>query len=226
MQARDSSGRVCCNLASPMTKQRVVRHGECLATIAEAEGLLPITIWEHPDNAGLRERRRDGQVLLAGDVLAIPNVQSGVARCATGAKHTFQRKAVPTPFELRVVSNGRRRVELPYTLRIGDRVERGATDATGTLRTWLPRDARRAHLSIEVDGTAHEYDIVLGGLDPINTPSGLRHRLENLRYLDPDAVSPAALERAIRSIQLDSGLEPTGHVDAATEDAIVALHGS
>jgi hypothetical protein len=213
-------------IVAAMPKSHRVQPGECLATIAEAHGLFPATIWEHPDNEELRRVRRDGHVLLAGDMLAIPDRTPRRAKCATDARHVFRRKAVPTPLHLRMLVHGEPLAQVPYRLIFGEREERGQTGADGSVHAWLPRDAREASLFVEVDGVEHERIIALGGLDPINTPTGLAQRLVNLRYLDPDESDSRELRRAIKSFQLDAGVSPSGELDPATEDALVAAHGS
>jgi shikimate kinase len=69
----------------------------------------------------------------------------------------------------------------------------------------------------------------IGDLDPLEETSGVRMRLEHLRYLtllDDRDVESWELARAIVAFQLDAGIEPTGSLDDATRSALRAAHGS
>src|SRR5690606_17426642 len=58
---------------APGTRGHRVAQGECLSTIAHRFGLESWKVlWDHPENAPLRERRKSPHVLLPGDVVAVP----------------------------------------------------------------------------------------------------------------------------------------------------------
>jgi hypothetical protein len=58
-----------------MPQQIIIKQGECLTTIALARGFVPQTIWDHPDNAELKELRHTHQALLPGDRVVIPDLE-------------------------------------------------------------------------------------------------------------------------------------------------------
>ena len=61
-----------------MAVTHVVAQGEYLSLIAARFGFRdPRVIWNHPDNAALRERRKNPNVLFPGDVLTIPERKAG-----------------------------------------------------------------------------------------------------------------------------------------------------
>ena len=71
-----------------MATSHVVTQGEHLSQIAKRYGFRDSrTVWDHPDNAALRERRPSPNVLLPGDVIQIPAKRLGRLPCAT---HRFQ----------------------------------------------------------------------------------------------------------------------------------------
>ncbi len=68
----------------------VVEQGECLATIAARHGYAWQTVYNAPENAALRRRRPNPNVLYPGDVVEIPEKRPVEARVATGRQHTFK----------------------------------------------------------------------------------------------------------------------------------------
>jgi hypothetical protein len=80
----------------------VVRKGDCLSSIAFEHGFLWDAIWNHPDNAGLRSLRKDPDVLLEGDVVAIPDPAPKQVSVPTMANHRFVLRTAPTMLRLRI----------------------------------------------------------------------------------------------------------------------------
>ena len=72
-------------------KHHTVQQGESVESIAHAAGHFWDTVWQHPDNAALRQLRRSPHVLLPGDVvfehpqcLHRPEVYSGMGEAEAG----------------------------------------------------------------------------------------------------------------------------------------------
>ena len=55
-----------------MPTRHRVQPGECLVSISESYGFFWETLWSHPENETLRNRRRDPTVLLPGDEVFVP----------------------------------------------------------------------------------------------------------------------------------------------------------
>lgn len=214
-----------------MTRRHVVRQGECLSRIARHYGFKGHrALWEHPDNASLRARRRDPDVLFPGDVVAIPERGESVERVATGAVHTFE-LALPVK-ELRLAlrdAHDQPVANAPYALAFGDARREGTTDGEGRLREPVPHGADAATLTVE----GRAIPLRLGHLNPArDTPdhgvSGAQARLRNLGYpVGPiDGVVGPRTRRAAALFQRDEDLDPTGALDDATTDALLRVHGS
>lgn len=54
---------------------RIVKQGDCLSSIANQYGFFLETIWDHGRNAGLREQRRDPDVIMAGERVFVPGIR-------------------------------------------------------------------------------------------------------------------------------------------------------
>src|ERR687888_362780 len=71
-----------------------VKQGEHISRIAEQYRFYDChTIWDHPDNSALKQKRQNPNVLFPGDQLAIPDKQPKKVTCATTRKHRFKIKA-------------------------------------------------------------------------------------------------------------------------------------
>lgn len=207
-------------------KDRVIGPGECLASVAYEHGFYYQTLWDHARNAALREERTSPHILLAGDVVHIPDRRPREVDAATGARHLFRRRGVPELLRLRLLDDGQPRVGLAYRLSVDGVEIAGETDADGWIVHSLSPTARAATLVLDPGGRQEEHTILLRRLDPPNTPSGVRARLVNLDYLsEEDGDSAAALREALIAFQARRGLAQTGEADPETQDELRALHG-
>jgi hypothetical protein len=88
-----------------MSTKYTARQGDCMNSIAFCHGFFPDTLWLHPDNRELRERRKADNVLLSGDIVNIPDLEPRVESKPTEQRHRFKRRGVPAV--LRIVFVGR-----------------------------------------------------------------------------------------------------------------------
>jgi hypothetical protein len=215
-----------------MARDHVVKEGECMASIAAANGFRLETLWDHPDNAELKARRRDPYVLAPGDVVRVPELRAGEAMCSTGKLHRFRRRGVPEKLTMHFLEDGKPRAGITYTLEVGAERRKGTTDADGWVRQWIAPGQQQATLTLEPPGRDGEeplpevYDLALGGLDPADTERGARARLRGLGYLDYDDDDPDVYQLALYTFQIDQDLNPSGKLDAPTSKRLSAIHGA
>lgn len=86
-----------------MAEDYEVNAGECVSSIAFEHGFYWRTLWDHSSNAALKARRKDPNVLLAGDVVHIPDLTLQEESGATEARHRFQLKGVPAKLRIRLL---------------------------------------------------------------------------------------------------------------------------
>jgi hypothetical protein len=205
---------------------RTIRPGDSLSSIAVDHGLPPEKIWDHPNNAELKLRRSDPNVLASGDVLFVPERIRRTERLRTGTRHVFRRRGVPAKVHLRLVENGTPLSLLPYTLDVGGAVKSGQTDGDGFVDEWVAPHTRTVRLSFEYGGAARSFDILLARLEPVETVAGVQARLNNLGFdCGPiDGELNAATVDALRWFQEYIGHTPAdGSLDDATRRALANL---
>lgn len=210
-----------------MPTRHRVQPGECLVSISESYGFFWETLWSHPENEALRNRRRDPTVLLPGDEVFVPEKTIKSYDRPTGARHTFRVKNVPAKFELRLLDEaGEPRSGLAYVLVIDGREIPGTTDGDGAVKTSISPTARNGVLRITATG--EEYQLDLGHLDPVDTIRGAKSRLQALGSYNGsiDDEGGVAFSRALMAFQSAQGLQQTGVLDASTQDALRTAHGS
>jgi hypothetical protein len=191
-----------------MPTQYSVAQGDCISSIAARCGTPWETLWNHPDNASLKQTRQDPNVLFPGDVVTIPDKETRREQCPTDQKHKFQKKDSLPRIKIRLLIDDKPRANIPYELQVAGRTVNGSTNSDGYLEEDIPPDAQNGVL-IVAEGTTREiYNLGLGTLDPIDTEEGVRERLESLGF---DAE--VDLAAAVRAFQSKQGLDPSGTID-------------
>jgi hypothetical protein len=199
-----------------------VQQGECINSIASEYGFFPDTVWKDPNNQALRDKRKDPNALLPGDVVVVPDKRARIEERPTGARHQFKRKGVPALFRLQIFVHGKAVANEKFKAKVDGSPREGQTDGEGVLKFAIPPDAARVVL--EIAGEKHEFD--LGHVDPIGEISGVQGRLTNLGYgmLDITGELDEETKAALRNYQVDFGLEPTGSLDDETRDSLAKMH--
>lgn len=212
-------------------------QGDCLSSIALRHGFDPETVWQHGDNADLRERRIDPNALLPGDRLFVPEIEEKDEPVETDTLKTFKLSVGPLRLRVRLTRHGKPRSGEGYELEYdqGSKFD-GETDDDGFVDQPLPIGAKSAILRMlpeaeegeEPDQEPEEYELVLGHLDPHDEPSGVQGRLRGLGYyfgeVDGD-VGPQT-RAALQRFQKVEGLAVTGEADEATITALRDAYGS
>ncbi len=116
----------------------------------------------------------------------------------------------------------------PYVI-YGDLEAEGTSDGDGRVEIPVPPNAVTATIVFRA-GTKDEvrFELALGHVDPADTPAGASQRLRNLSYpcTAGATVIDDELREALRRFQSDNGLNVSGNLDAATQEKLVAVHGS
>lgn len=207
-----------------MPIRHTIVQGDSVIRLADEHGFFPQTIWEDAANTALREKRKDMNELVPGDVVVIPDKQPKMLPARTGALHRFRRKGIPAIYRLQLFDEEEPRANQSYRLTVDGREYTGTTDENGILQLYLPATAREGELVIGPD----EFTVGLefGHLDPITEVTGIQKRLNNLGFFcgDPDGVLNDATRDALADFQWRFGLEDTGEPDDETLAMLEEVH--
>ena len=209
-----------------------IQQGDHLSKLADASGFSDYhTIWDHPNNAALKQQRQNPNVLFPGDILYIPDREEREESRSTDQKHTFKKKK--PDLKLRLVLEDV--YEKPVTnasclLKLGSDMKTVTTDGNGKIEEDIKPDLHDAMLTIQGDETpfqGSQISIKIGDLDPVTEVSGQTARLNNLGYCagaidQPDAD---AFESAVEEFQCDNNLTVDGICGPQTQAKLKQVHG-
>ena len=207
-----------------------VEVGDCLSSIADKFGFFWETLWDDPNNAELRARRSDPNVLMPGDSVFVPDKREKTEPGETGEVHVFQLQGVPAILRIQFVDeDGNPRANVPYTIVVdGKPVSDGGaqTDAKGMVICGIPPQARQGTLTLGAGESKEEYPLDLGHLNPVTTVSGVKRRLYNLGFYEGgiDETWDDAAKLSLTAFQSAYGLDPTGVLDDGVRDLLRGVH--
>ncbi len=205
-----------------------------MSSIAYSHGFFWQTLWNLSENAGLKAKRKNPNVLMTGDIVHIPDLTVKRESGATETTHKFTLKGVPEKLNIQLLDfDHKPRPNLGYVIVIDGNSRRGKTDANGVVTEGIPPNAMSGKLTFAAPpdhtGKAKNQVMILqlGALNPISEVSGLKARLANLGfYKGPiDENLDAAAKKAIGAFQRKKGLPVTGVADAATRQKLQDLSG-
>ena len=203
-----------------MPINRTVEQGECISSIAEESGFFWQTIWNHADNAELKQLRKDPNALLEGDLVVVPDKTPKEESCATEQKHKFKKKGTPAKMKIRLTLDDQPRKNESYKLCIDGKWVEGKTDGDGYLVETIPPNAKEGELRVGSGESMDIFQLAFGTLDPADAESGAEDRLMGLGY-----DTSAGVEEAIKAFQSKEKLTVNGELDAATQNKLKERYG-
>ncbi len=168
-----------------MSTEHIVQEGEHLAGIAAQHGFSSIhPIWDHPENAALKAKRKNPNILLAGDRLFIPDREAKDVEAATERRHRFVASVERLELRVKVHNQGFQPIHGEAKVVVGaDKTS--MTQAGDIFEAPLRPDVKAAVLEFPLVPTQRlrpSIPIEVGRLDPLDTLSGQQQRLNNLGY--------------------------------------------
>ena len=202
-----------------------ITDGDSTSSLAFAEGLNAEAVWDHPENAALRNSRAHMDILAPGDELFLPDKVKKSEFKTTDLIHRFVRVGVPARTRLRILVGDQPRANEAYIFKAGKRIRReGMTDDNGLLEEFVPPNVTMATVFFPSDRA--EYKMTFGTLDPIDTVEGVQKRLNNLGYECGvvDGEIGESTKAALSAFQRALGIEVSGELCAETREALRETH--
>jgi hypothetical protein len=210
-------------------KPHLVKQGEYLSRLAAERGFDAVEVWAHPDNAALRERRRSPEVLAPGDVVFLPAPAERRHRVELGGANRFKAPMPRIPIKVRLVERGEALSREPCLVEgLGPEEVALFADAEGVVSFDIPPHLE--HVTLVLPARDRRVHVRVGHLDPLETPSGLAQRLENLGFLSPgwqglpEDARETRVRSALRRFQTSRSLPSTGALDDASRRALGDAH--
>jgi N-acetylmuramoyl-L-alanine amidase len=208
-----------------------VQQGECLVRIAAKFGFRDFkSIYNDPQNAGLRKERPNPNLIFPGDRIFIPDKRQRKEAAFTTQVHRFQ---VPRNRRMLRIAledpDGTKLAGVAYELELDGAVLTGTTDGAGVLEHVIPTEVENGTLKTE----RYTWPLEIAHLNPIDDApdqgiSGIQARLRNLGY-DPgpiDGISGPLTEAAIRAFQEDHPpLAVDGICGPMTQTQLITRYG-
>lgn len=204
---------------------RTIARGECTSSLARQNGFASWrTIWEDPLNADLAKKRKNPNLLAAGDTLVIPKREEHSEFAPTGKRSTYRVLGERTRLKIAYAGTSVN----DYVLRVGGQTFQGKVAPNGMIDELIPADATGGELELRSalsPERAEKWTIALGALDPVEELIGVQERLDNLGFPCPiDGKDSPETKGAVKAYQRWRGLPATGIVDDATRADLQAVH--
>lgn len=161
-----------------------------MSRIAAEEGFANFhTIFDRPENAGLK-KKRDPHILFPGDEVFVPDRADKNETRPTDDTHKFETEVPPLFLRCRVLDINRNKAAgAVCNLQIdGEEVEDVTTSGNGIFEQRIGRLATRAGAVVHLKPTKEEpdpkapFEIHIGSLNPETKLSGQQARLNNMGY--------------------------------------------
>lgn len=216
-----------------MAEHYTVNQGDHVAGIASRFGFTDYrTIWDHPNNQELKNKRQNPNVLFPGDVLYVPDRESREEERPTDQRHRFVVRRKPLKLHLKLRDHYEKPIANAPCVLIVDGVSRELTsDGNGELKLEIPPSAGQSVLVIkDTEQTPYgemAIPVNIGHLDPVDEMSGQQGRLSNLGYFlgEADGQDSPAFRIAVEEFQCEHGLTVDGICGPNTRAKLKEAHG-
>lgn len=209
----------------------IVKQGDYLAKIAREQGFYDyLVIWDHAQNAELKSKRQNPNILYPNDSLYIPDKELKEESGVTEQRHKFKVKI--RPLKLKIILKDLYFKPLSNkecVLHVDGEEFKLTSQANGLVEQDIPSTAQQARILIKDNNSpiTLEVPIQIGHLDPTDAVSGQKARLNNLGYFAGplDEEDEAAFTSAVEEFQCDHKLTVDGKCGPNTQAKLREVHG-
>lgn len=200
-----------------------VGEGESTSSIAKKRGFFWEDIWNHGENAELKEKRQDPNVLDPEDLMHIPEKHPKTYSKPTEQEHVFKRKGEPCKIKIKMMKFDKPRANENYTIELNGEIKQGKTNGDGEIEHFIPGETATGQLIF--DNGLEVYPLRIGYLNPVDTIKGVQQRLNNLGYAcgAEDGELNDQLTEALKKFQSEYKLEESGEINSAVKAKLKEL---
>jgi hypothetical protein len=201
-----------------------VQSGMGVDKIALRCGHLPETIWRHPNNAPLVDKRQSRNVLEPGDKIYVPPRRPRVEEARPGHLYVLVRKGARARLRLRFELAFEPLQGKHYMIEIPDQPSITGVTVDGYVECDVPAETEVVHAKVQ--GLPRPVVLRLDTLRPIWGDVGVLQRLKNLGLpcgKPEDGVSPEGVG-ALKRFQRIISIEPSGAIDDRVRKSLFVLH--
>ena len=208
-----------------MSSNYTVVEGDHISRIAEKFRFFDYSIvWDHANNAALKAKRTNPNMLNPGDTVFIPDKTARKETRPTTRVYKFKVKPQPLQLRLQILDFDGNPAACDVQFQI--EADKGKLAITGglfkkpILRAWENGSISVEKLNIQ------NVPLKIGWLDPVEYQPGQAARLNNLGYNAGLVEGPDAdqFRSAVEEFQCDNGLEVTGVCDDGTQAKLKEVH--
>jgi N-acetylmuramoyl-L-alanine amidase len=215
-----------------MAGNYTVKQGDHVSKLAKAFGFSDYhAIWDHPENADLKQKRQNPNILLPGDSLYIPDVERREESAGTDQQHLYTMRRSKLQLCLILEDLYERPIaNAACILVLGSDQRDVTTDPDGRIEQQISPEVHEATLVIHDRQTPfHDINlsILIGDMDPADQISGQAARLRNLGYFTGDTAQKGDkdFQSAVEEFQCDHGLTVDGICGPVTQSRLKQVHG-
>ena len=185
-------------------------------------------LWNLPQNHALRTSGRKPELLVAGDIVFIPERTTKETAVQTNARHNFVLESVAAELHLRFVD-----VEpfihafgaISYSLEAKDGNNQTGKITQEKQEITMPLSLAAETCTLVIGGMS--FQLSIGGLDPLESVSGMQGRLKNLGF-DPGPITKTenpSTTSAVRAFQEHYKLTVNGIIGPEVQDKMKEVYG-
>lgn len=218
-----------------MSDAHKVVQGEHFAAIAAKKGHHDFRpLWDAADNKAVKDLRKTPHILLPGDEVTVPPVETKEESAPTEKKTKFKATGVVLKLRLEIRTDSHdpaKKVPCDLTVESTQKVE--DLDNSGRVERIIPNTAAKGRLIVRDTKLplSIEADLEIGGLHPLDTVTGQIQRLNNLGYDAGKVQEPTStddklkMKSAIEEFQCDNAVKVDGVLGDGTKSKLKEVHG-
>lgn len=210
-----------------MARSHTITEGDCCSSLAASSGLLDHhAIYDHGDNAELKSRRPNSNMLVVGDVLSIPEVETKTLDAATTRRHRYVVTVRAVKLKLKVLDRQGNAVSGKAWRLVWPGGQRdGTLGGDGAIDEEIPATVTAATLTLDPDAPPPEAPAPAPAPAPPPEPESEPYPPVVTALDHRDRVDPGFVGAALLPVQwsLTIGALPSPNEAVGTQERLVNL---